>query len=770
MNKNWFKTQFQSLTAHAAYPWQIALFESLVAGEVPRNLSLPTGSGKTSVIPVWLLARIQNPALPRRLVYVVDRRSVVDQATKVVEQMVANLPQEIKEALAGLTLPDEALLGVSSLRGEFEDNEEWSKLPFRSSVLIGTVDKVGSGLLFSAYGEGSYAKPRYAGLLGNDTLVIFDECHLVPAFQTLLENVEAAGGKLRPFHTMTMSATSSGDDITLSEDDLTNPVLGARLNAKKKLNIIETTMKVTQQIVKLARTNLPKRTIVFVNSPRTAVEVAEALRTLDLKSVVALTGTIRGKERDDLIDNPIFRTFMTAEEPAEPHFLVATSAGEVGIDLTCSRMISEMAKAGSLVQRFGRANRFAEAKQADLYVVYKQSEVDKLQLQDDLAFIQSLRGDASTANVYAHRELLAAITSAKSVIPILEPAVLDILSMTSLKNAVDVDAYLRGKQATTHYVEIAWRVEVPLLAQMSEFDREQYFKRMGVKSFEKLNETARRAEEVLQEIGQNAQAILIDAEGENKVVNLLELDRSALRDAVLILPPTIGGLASGMFSAQNRDGAELDIATLAHKHHEARNRIISAADAVPVLGKTEREVFKKEVAGQVLIVRKAKDTRRSETVSLSDHSEEVRKYARLFAEKSGLEPELVEALEEAGVKHDLGKANAVFQLAIGNKDVREPLAKSGSRMNPWTLNGYRHEFESVVKTQGELAKHVVGSHHSGARPTFTGNRALSPINRNETAVVEQINRFAELQNQYGWWGLAYLDAMLKCADAYASGE
>lgn len=770
MNTDWFKAQFQGLTGYPAYPWQLVLFESLIAGRVPTNLSLPTGSGKTSVIPIWLLARIQNPALPRRLVYVVDRRSVVDQATKVVEQMVASLSQEITEALAGFTLPHEAPLGVSSLRGEFEDNEEWSKLPFRSSVLIGTVDKVGSGLLFSAYGEGAYAKPRYAGLLGNDTLVIFDESHLVPAFQTLLKNVEAAGGKLRPFHTMTMSATSSGDDIKLSQEDLANPVLGARLNAKKKLNLIEATMKVTQQIVKLARTDPPKRTIVFVNSPSTAVEVAEALRAFDFKNVVALTGTIRGKERDDLIDNPIFRVFMAAEEPAEPHFLVATSAGEVGIDLTCSRMISEMAKAGSLVQRFGRANRFAEAKQASLYVVYKQSDVDKFQLQDDLAFIQSMRGDASTANVYAHRERLAAITGTKSVIPILEPAVLDVLSMTSLKNVVDVDAYLRGKQSSTHYCEIAWRAEVPLLAQMSEFDREQYFKHMGVKSFEKLNETARRAEDVLQEIGQNAQAILIDAEGENRVVNLLDLARNDLRDAVLILPTSVGGLAGGMFSAQNRDGAELDIATLAHKHHEARNRIMCSADAAPVLDKTEREVFKKDVDAQVLIVRKLRDRRRSERVLLSDHSEEVRMYARLFAEKSGLDPELVAALEEAGLKHDMGKANPVFQLAIDNKDVRQPLAKCAGRMNPWTLNGYRHEFESVVKTQGELAKHVVASHHSGARPTFTGTRALSPINRNETTVVKQINSFAELQSKYGWWGLAYLDAILKCADAYASRE
>ena len=94
---------------------------------------------------------------------------------------------------------------------------------------------------------------------------------------------------------MTMSATSSGDDITFSEEDLTNPVLGARLNAKKKLNLIETTMKLTQQIVKLARTDPPKRTIVFVNSPSTAVEVGELLRgpSLGLNLCVPISRTVR---------------------------------------------------------------------------------------------------------------------------------------------------------------------------------------------------------------------------------------------------------------------------------------------------------------------------------------------------------------------------------------------------------------------------------------------------------------------------------------------
>ena len=52
------------------------------AGDFPAACTLPTGLGKTSVVAGWLLALAENPgAVPRRLVYVVNRRTVVDQTT-----------------------------------------------------------------------------------------------------------------------------------------------------------------------------------------------------------------------------------------------------------------------------------------------------------------------------------------------------------------------------------------------------------------------------------------------------------------------------------------------------------------------------------------------------------------------------------------------------------------------------------------------------------------------------------------------------------------
>ncbi|MBI2227427.1 MAG: DEAD/DEAH box helicase family protein [Betaproteobacteria bacterium] len=82
-----FEKCFQGLTGYEPFRWQIRLYRRLLKQDLPPAVELPTGLGKTSVMAIWLLARACNPTLPRRLVYVVDRRAVVDQATRVAEQL-----------------------------------------------------------------------------------------------------------------------------------------------------------------------------------------------------------------------------------------------------------------------------------------------------------------------------------------------------------------------------------------------------------------------------------------------------------------------------------------------------------------------------------------------------------------------------------------------------------------------------------------------------------------------------------------------------------
>jgi CRISPR-associated endonuclease/helicase Cas3 len=86
-----FTESFEALTGHASLHWHRRLFERFLAREIPALCNLPTELGKNSVIPIWAAAvatraRAGEITLPRRLVYIVTRRTVVDQAaTSVVE-------------------------------------------------------------------------------------------------------------------------------------------------------------------------------------------------------------------------------------------------------------------------------------------------------------------------------------------------------------------------------------------------------------------------------------------------------------------------------------------------------------------------------------------------------------------------------------------------------------------------------------------------------------------------------------------------------------
>jgi CRISPR-associated endonuclease/helicase Cas3 len=85
-----FPLEFKALTGYGHFPWQFELYKRLIDGNVPDLCNFPTGFGKTSVISIWILALARvfelqpqgTALLPRRLVYVVNRRTVVDRSTE----------------------------------------------------------------------------------------------------------------------------------------------------------------------------------------------------------------------------------------------------------------------------------------------------------------------------------------------------------------------------------------------------------------------------------------------------------------------------------------------------------------------------------------------------------------------------------------------------------------------------------------------------------------------------------------------------------------
>lgn len=119
-----FEERFHQLTGKNPYPWQTALYNSVLNQNVPHRLSLPTGAGKTSVVPIWLSVlwyQLENRlplTVPRRLYFAVDRRVVVDQSELVAQVVRENAESTpLWQLLSERTLSENPLI-VSVLRGQ----------------------------------------------------------------------------------------------------------------------------------------------------------------------------------------------------------------------------------------------------------------------------------------------------------------------------------------------------------------------------------------------------------------------------------------------------------------------------------------------------------------------------------------------------------------------------------------------------------------------------------------------------------------------------
>ena len=372
------------------FPWQLTLLDEFRSGKLRPALDLPTGLGKTSVMAIWLVARALGALLPRRLVYVVDRRAVVDQATEVavcLREFVEQTP-DVKDQLGitGKALP------VSTLRGQYVDNREWLDNPADPAIIVGTVDMIASRLLFQGYGVSRKMRPYHGGLLGADTLAVLDEAHLVPAFEELLRDiangVDRFGARdkalqtiVPPFRLMSLSATGRRGAATtafrLTQEDLRHPVIKRRLEAPKRLvaSDLDSETALAAALASAAwqltrNGTRPIRCIVFCDKREDAVKAKEeverrargdkkaATQAVEIDTELFVGGR-RVFERQDAAKRLEGLGFVAGKEIQRnrPEFLFATSAAEVGVDLDADCMACDLVAWERMVQRLGRVNR-----------------------------------------------------------------------------------------------------------------------------------------------------------------------------------------------------------------------------------------------------------------------------------------------------------------------------------------------------------------------------------------------------------------------------
>ena len=122
----------------------------------------------------------------------------------------------------------------------------------------------------------------------------------------------------------------------------------------------------------LAKNDRPPRCPVYCDSREIAEKVKkkldDKLAASDKKASQAradtelFVGARRVKEREDAKTWLQSHGFLAGSgSPAKPAFLIATSAGEVGVDLDADHMVCDLVPWERMVQRLGRVNRRGES-------------------------------------------------------------------------------------------------------------------------------------------------------------------------------------------------------------------------------------------------------------------------------------------------------------------------------------------------------------------------------------------------------------------------
>ncbi|MDE2753104.1 MAG: CRISPR-associated endonuclease Cas3'', partial [Gemmatimonadota bacterium] len=169
-------------------------------------------------IALYALARAAHDEeyglFPRRIILVVDRRILVDQAWRHGQRLLERLAgaaelAPLRNALAKLS-PEPA--SSIRLRGACPTDPRWCRSPDQVQIIASTVDQIGSRLLLRGYGVTPRMRSVEAGLIGQDALLLLDEAHLAgPLLDTLghLDRLDPVRSLTSRRHVVQLSATAA---------------------------------------------------------------------------------------------------------------------------------------------------------------------------------------------------------------------------------------------------------------------------------------------------------------------------------------------------------------------------------------------------------------------------------------------------------------------------------------------------------------------------------------------------------------------------------
>jgi CRISPR-associated endonuclease/helicase Cas3 len=776
-----FEEFFGRATGVSPYGYQ----SRLARDGLPAVVQAPTGAGKTGIVLAWLWRRLNErhrDSTPRRLVYALPQRSLVEQVAA-----------QAKRWLANLGLAERVALHVV-MGGEGKTQRQWRLDMHQPAIVIGTVDSLVSKALNRGYGIGRALYPIDFALVTNGAHWVVDEIQLCPESTATLRQLAAFTTSLRtaePFGLTCMSATVPEDLLGTVDNPVVDDSQVVRIRPEERTGELAIRLQGKRTVRKLdaaagdyaaiasaiqERHRPGTLTLAVVNTVEAARQVFKGLnRGADC---TLLHSRFRAVEREALIDR------ITATPGSKGHIVIATQVVEAGIDLNAEVMFTEAAPWPSIVQRAGRCNRTGRVADAELWWLppAKPFPYPAADVEATAAELASLEG----AQVTGEDLLGRAVPVTEAAVSVLRRSDLIALFDTApdLSGAdVDVAPYVRDAEDMD--AQLAWATWKPASLDGRPPD--------------------------------DARAPLPQWRCRVPLRDLPALQR---RTDVWRLDQSLGRWTRVTAADRARPGEVLVVAAEAGGYDPVTGFEPAASGAVP--GCPEMRSRADLAAGLEETFREDSTSTALTWLSLDQHSLDVRdEAARLLADLLPAIPqEAAGAVVVAAYAHDIGKAHPVWQDALC-KLASEQDSDWVGKGRPWAKSasseplrfagnaGFRHELASVLLLDGplnslltgvddpDLTRYLVLAHHGKVRvqvraPDEADPEVLAGLRHGDACGIppmlghppselrvdlKQFGLGGErswtrtalgLRDRYGPFVLAYLETVVRIADWRAS--
>jgi CRISPR-associated endonuclease/helicase Cas3 len=778
-----FETFFQRATGSAPYGYQARLARD----GLPSVVRAPTGTGKTGIVLAWLWRRLHGPdptGTPRRLIFALPQRTLVEQTAT-----------NVAEWLANVGLADEVALHVV-MGGSGRDQQDWRLQMYRPAIVVGTVDSLVSKALNRAYGVARATYPIDFALVTSGAQWVVDEIQLCPESTTTLRQLAgfaARFGTAEPFALTCMSATVSSNLLsTVDNRDLGRVLeietdervgeLARRLGAARTVRRLPVDAGDHRSVADAVqeRHRPGTLTLVVVNTVATARGLHAALRKSGLAPIL-LHSRFRGVEREQLME----QVRKAADEPGPAgRVVVSTQVVEAGVDLDSAVLVTEAAPWPSVVQRAGRCNRTGRITDAELWWLEpaKAAPYPEKDVEASVGALVELEGIAVTGEDLLARDV--AVTEPE-VSVIRRGDLLTLFDTAPDLTGADIDIAPYVRDSDDLDVQLAWAVWQPADA-----------------------------------TGQPPADMRAPEQRYRCRVPLLGVRDLLKRVAVWRFDQAAGRWSRVTGRQPARPGEVLVVAATDGGYDPERGfdpTVRTTVPGCPVLG-----VIRDPATGTEDGFRDDDASVARQWLPLQRHSDDTRDQVAGLVDvvKPALPAGAADAAVTAAYAHDSGKSHPTWQKALCqlagddervHVDAGRPWAKSAVDGRLMFAHGvvFRHELASMLLLDGplrglldgasdpDLVRYLVLAHHGKLRvqvrgPDDTDPKSLLGLAHSETVEVpsllgqpagklvvdlEQFTLGAErswtraalgLRDRYGPFVLAYLETLVRIADWRAS--